>query len=71
MKIHQQTVRLSNTTSEDSTVIKTCALFTFRALRTLGGYIAEIPAVATQAATDIADAWEESSKEESTNRPNA
>jgi hypothetical protein len=64
MKTHQQVVQLS-TASEDSTVVKTCALFTFRALRTLGEYIAEIPAVATQAATDIAEAWEESS------RPNA
>lgn len=70
MKTHHQVVQLSQP-SEDSTVVKTCALFTFRALRTLGGYIAEIPAVATQAASDIAEAWQESSQEESTNRPNA
>jgi hypothetical protein len=64
MKTDVRSIQLSNP-SEESTVVKNCALFTFRALRTLDDYASQIPAVATQAATDIADAWEESS------RPNA
>ncbi len=71
MKSQTQAVRISNTVTDDSTIVKSGALMFFRALRTVGDYIAEIPAVATQAATDIADAWEESSKEESSHRPNA
>lgn len=59
MKVHNQAVQLSNP-AEESTVVKTCALFTFRALRTLGGYIAEIPVIASDAVADVADAWEES-----------
>ncbi len=65
MKSHNQAIQLANTNTDDSTVVKSCALFAFRALRTIGDYIAEIPDAATQAATDIAEAWEESS------RPNA
>lgn len=61
MKVQTQAVRLS-TPSEESTVVKTCALFTFRTLRTLADYASQLPGVATQAATDIAQAWEESSR---------
>jgi hypothetical protein len=55
---------LSNTTA-DERIVKTGALMFFRALRVLGDYVSEIPAAATQAAIDVADAWEQSS------RPNA
>jgi|WetSurMetagenome_2_1015567.scaffolds.fasta_scaffold536652_1 hypothetical protein len=65
MKTQSQAVRLSNANTDDSTLVKSCALFFFRALRTVGDAIAEIPDVATKAASDIAEAWEESS------RPNA
>lgn len=64
MKVHTQAVQLSNRSGE-ATVVKQGALMTFRALRALGSYIAEIPAVATQVANDVGEAWRESS------RPNA
>jgi hypothetical protein len=60
MKTEVQPIKLSGTGSE-TTVVKTCALFTFRALRSVAGYVSQIPAVASKAATDIASAWEESS----------
>lgn len=59
-----QSIQLSNT-NKDATVIKTAALYTFRGLRALAGYVAELPAVASKVADDIGDAWRESS------RPNA
>jgi hypothetical protein len=59
-----QPVALSNTHNESS-LTKTAALVTFRALRSVAGYVAELPAVATQVADDVRQAWEESS------RPNA
>jgi hypothetical protein len=59
MKTHQQGIPLSDESSEN-TVVKTVALFSFRALRVVAGYIAELPAVASQAATDVQEAWEES-----------
>lgn len=64
MKNHLRIIPLSNH-NEEVKVVKTCALFTFRALRTVADYVSQLPAVATQAATDVRDAWEESS------RPNA
>ena len=64
MKVEVQAVKLSNN-ADDTTVVKTCALFTFRALRAVADYASQLPAVATKAATDIAEAWEQSS------RPNA
>ena len=64
MKVETQAIKLS-AQSDDTTVVKTCALFTFRALRTIADYASQLPAVATKAATDVAEAWEESS------RPNA
>jgi hypothetical protein len=59
-----QPVALSNTTNESS-ITKNAALVTFRALRTVAGYVAELPAVATQVANDVSQAWKES------RRPNA
>jgi hypothetical protein len=66
MKVQVQSINLTPaTTDDDSRFVKAGALLFFRGVRALAGYIAEVPAVATQAAADIADAWEESS------RPNA
>ncbi len=64
MKVLNQSIQLSNTTA-DERIVKTGALMFFRALRTVADYVSEIPEAATQAASDIAAAWEESS------RPNA
>jgi hypothetical protein len=64
MKTLSQSIQLSNTTA-DERIVKTGALMLFRALRTVAGYARQIPGAATQAASDIATAWEESS------RPNA
>jgi hypothetical protein len=68
MKVLNQSIQLSNTTA-DERIVKTGALMLFRALRTVADYASQIPEVATQAASDIATAWEESAKEESS-RPN-
>jgi hypothetical protein len=68
MKVLNQSIQLSNTTA-DERIVKTGALMLFRALRTVADYASQLPAVATQAASDIAAAWEESAKEESS-RPN-
>ncbi len=68
MQSKQQVVQLAKSSSSDSTV-KSGALALFRGLRWVGDCLAEIPDAATQAASDIAEAWEESSKEESS-RPN-
>jgi hypothetical protein len=59
MKQSAQVIQLSSPT-EESTVVKTAALFTFRALRTLGGYIAQIPVIAADAVEEVSAAWEES-----------
>ena len=64
MKTMSQSIQLSNTTA-DERIVKTGALMLFRALRTVADYASQIPEAATQAASDIATAWEESS------RPNA
>jgi hypothetical protein len=64
MKTLSQSIPLSSTTP-DERIVKTGALMLFRVLRTVADYASQIPEVATQAASDIATAWEESS------RPNA
>ncbi len=64
MQTKAHVVQLSKSSSSESTV-KSGALALFRGLRWVGDCLAEIPDVATQAAADIAEAWEESS------RPNA
>jgi hypothetical protein len=42
--------------------VKRCALVTFRAIRSFGGYVTELPNPLLKAAADIRDAWEESSR---------
>ncbi len=64
MKTLSQSIQLSNTTT-DERIVKTGALMLFRAVRTVADYASQIPAVATRAASDVANAWEES------RRPNA
>ena len=43
-------------------VVKTVALFTFHGLRSLIDAAKEVPGIVTQAASDISEAWEESSR---------
>lgn len=64
MKTLSQSIQLSNTTADDR-IVKTGALMFFRAVRTVADYASQLPAVATQAASDVRQAWEES------RRPNA
>ena len=64
MKTLSQSIQLSNTTT-DERIVKAGALMFFRAVRTVADYASQHPAAATQAASDVADAWRESS------RPNA
>ena len=64
MKTLSQSIQLSNSTTDDR-LVKSGALMFFRALRTVADYASQVPAAATQAASDIADAWQESSR-----RPN-
>jgi hypothetical protein len=59
MKVLNQSIQLSSTT-DDERIVKSGALMFFRALRIVGDYVSELPAAATQAATDVADAWEQS-----------
>ncbi len=56
----KQAIQLSNQSGE-ATVVKTFALVTFRGLRALAGYVAELPAVAAKVADDVGEAWRESS----------
>lgn len=64
MKTASNAIQLSNRHA-DERLVKTVALTLFRGVRTLADLACQIPAVATQAAQDVAEAWEESS------RPNA
>ena len=59
MKVDVQAVKLSNPSGENS-VVKTVALFSFRALRTVADYACALPALATEAVADVAEAWVES-----------
>jgi len=61
MKVLNQSYQLSNTTTDDR-LVKSGALMFFRALRTVADYASQLPAAATQAASDIAEAWEQSSR---------
>lgn len=66
MKTVVESVRLTPATSQDERrIVRTCALFTFRALRAVAEYASQLPDVASKAASDVAEAWEES------RRPNA
>ena len=64
MKTLSQSIQLSSATA-DERIVKAGALMLFRAVRTVADYASQLPAAATQAASDVADAWRESS------RPNA
>lgn len=64
MKTASNAVQLSNPNA-DTRIVKTSALLLFRAVRTVADYVSQVPDAAMQAAEDIAEAWEESS------RPNA
>jgi hypothetical protein len=64
MKVATQAVPLSNPTSEER-LVKRSALFTFRAVRYLTAQARKAPGILQQAADDVRQAWEESS------RPNA
>jgi acyl-CoA-binding protein len=61
MKVLNQSIQLSNRSSE-STVVKTCALFTFRALRAVTDQAKKAPGFFAQASADVQDAWRESSR---------
>ncbi len=61
MKTLSQSIQLSNTPA-DERIVKTGALMLFIALRTVADYAGQIPEVATQAASDVAGAWRESSR---------
>ena len=61
MKTESQRIPLSNTASSEG-VVKSSALLLFRAVRAVADYAAQLPDVATQAAHDIAEAWEESGR---------
>ena len=60
MKTVSQSVQLSTTL--DERIVKTGALMLFRAVRTVADYASQLPAAANQAASDVADAWRESSR---------
>ncbi len=51
--------------ASDSRVVKTVALFAFRGLRSLIDAAKEVPDIVSQAASDISEAWEESSRPKS------
>lgn len=61
MKTHNQAIPLNpaNTASE-SRLVKTAALFTFRGLRAIVEAAKAVPAIVTEAASDVREAWEES-----------
>ena len=63
MKTHVEPVRLTPTatSSTDSRLVKSVALFAFRGLRSLIDAVSEVPDLVSQAASDISEAWEESS----------
>jgi hypothetical protein len=65
MKLQNQTIRLSNSAADDSTVVKRTALTLFRVVRAAVDHSKVFPSIMQQAADDIRTAWEESS------RPNA
>jgi len=63
MKVHVQPVRLSPAdTTGDSRLVKTAALYTFRGLRALVEAAQAVPGIVAEAASDVREAWEESSR---------
>ena len=67
MKTHIEPVRLTPTasSSSDSRIVKSVALFAFRGLRSLIEAAQEVPDLVSQAASDISEAWEESGRPKS------
>jgi hypothetical protein len=62
MKHHVQPVRLNNLPAKtEASVVKSSALTAFRLLRAAIEHARTVPGVLSQAATDIQQAWEESS----------
>jgi hypothetical protein len=59
MKTEVRSIPLSSTASSDR-LVKSGALMFFRALRTVADYASQLPEVATQAASDITEAWRDS-----------
>ena len=60
MKVHVQPIPL-NPAKTESRLVKQGALMTFRALRALAVHARKAPGLIAQAATDVREAWEESS----------
>jgi hypothetical protein len=65
MTIKTQPVRLSETITVQERLVKRCALGIFRLVRTVALHAEEVPGVVKQAASDIRDAWEETSRPKS------
>ena len=67
MKTHVEPVRFTPTatSSTNSRLVKSVALFTFRGLRSLVDAVSEVPDLVSQAASDISEAWEESGRPKS------
>ena len=60
MKTHNQPIPLNPANAEaESRYIKTAALFTFRGLRAIVEAAKAVPAIVTEAASDVREAWEE------------
>ena len=55
------------TAKRDTTLLKRCALTTFRGVRSVAAIAESVPSSLQQAARDVADAWRESADP----RPNA
>ena len=62
MTIKTQPISLSDTTAPEERLVKRCALGLFRFVRTVASHAEEVPDVVKQAASDIRDAWEETSR---------
>ena len=62
MSIKSQPVVLSHAVDADERVVKRCAVGFFRFVREVASYASEVPGIVQQAASDVVEAWEESSR---------
>ena len=62
MSIKIQPVDLTPAAGNDERLVKRCALGLFRLVREVASHAQEVPGVLMQAASDVRDAWEESSR---------
>ena len=65
MSHHNQGIPLSTTRTSQpagNTAVKSVALATFKFLRASSSKASKLPAILQQAATDVAEAWEQSSR---------